>query len=666
MNQNKIDKSQSIDKRIEFLRFCAKMYESNGTSPISDKEYDSEYYELEQLDPENSFFSEVGGEIDEHIYGTLVKHDIKMGSLSKCPDIDSFREWLKNTFKGKIPSLILQHKIDGLSLSLLYRDGKLVRALTRGDGEQGVDVTLNAEHVIGVSKTLGNKEEIEIRGECYKNRQDFYKTWHTSVGGKYANPRNFSAGSLNQKDPEETKKRGLSFIAYEALRNDFQTEVGKNLFIASLGFDHLWERGVSSKIKGGLTIDEVCAAVNSYMKAIDRADLPYDIDGIVVKIDDIAVAKKMGTTAGGKKPKSSRAVKFPPEEKETILENVVSNVGRTGVIVPVAHLKPVELGGAMISKATLHNWGALVGTDAVRIGAKVVIAKKGDIIPQIVGIKSNGDKKIDVPTHCPGCGEDLEWDSNKVNIVCTNNLCVSQLNGRIEHWFKKIGTKGIGPGIIKRLTNIDELEWDGKPIISSLAEMYYMMDNDRKTEHPFRKYNYLKENLGEKNYQNIVDSIHSVKEVTLSTFIQAQGIGQIGRMADELVVIAPTIEDIDKLSVGAIVKLDGFAEKKATSFVNGWKQVRKETSTILKHVKIKKEEVASDVLNGKKFCFTGSFEQPRKHYQDLVTANGGKVASSVGKDTILVWDGEEQGSKLKKAQSGGNKIISVDDFMKMI
>ena len=668
MNQTSVDKTQSIEKRIEFLRYCAKMYEYDGTSSISDKEYDEEYYQLEQLDPDNSFFSEVGGEIDEHIYGTSVKHDIIMGSLSKCPDIESFSEWLKNTFKGKIPSLVLQHKIDGLSLSLLYKNGELVRALTRGDGEQGIDVTLNAKYVGGVPNRIDCKEEVEVRGECYKRRDDFYKNWHKSVGGKYANPRNFSSGSLNQKDPEETQKRGLSFIGYEALRKQFNTEAGKNKWIKSIGFSHLWEPGTSMKIKEGLTVEQVTKAVKSYMDSIDRSELQYDIDGIVVKIDDIALAKSMGTTAGGKKPKSSRAVKFPPEEKETVLEGVTSNVGRTGVIVPVAHLKPVELGGAMISKATLHNWGALVGKDAIKIGAKVVIAKKGDIIPQIVSVKENGDQLTDPPTKCPCCGEDLEWDDDnkKVNLVCLNTLCIGQLNKRIEHWFKKIGTKGIGPGVIKRLTNVDELEWDGKPIVSSLAEMYYMLDNDRVTEHPFRKYNYLKENLGEKNYQNILDSIHSVKEVTLSQLIQALGIGSIGRMSTELVAIAPTIEDIDKLTVSDIVKIDKFADKKANSFVNGWKKARKETNTLMKYVKIKKDEIAGDSLKGKKFCFTGSFENPRDYYQKIVVANGGKVSSSVSKDTILVWDEAEMKSKYQKAISGGNDIITIREFLELI
>jgi len=664
--QKNINYQDSIEERIGFLKHCASLYENEGTSPINDFTYDEEYYKLEQLDPDNEFFSEVGGEIDEHIYGTLVKHDIVMGSLSKCPDLDSFLEWTKNTFKGKVPSLIFQHKIDGLSLSLLYRDGKLVRALTRGDGQQGVDVTLNAQHVEGVPSVIVCKEEVEVRGECYKKRDDFYAKWHKSVGGKYANPRNFSSGSLNQKDAKVTKERGLSFIAYEVVRKPFATEIEKNKWIKEMGFDNLWEKGVSSFVKEGLTPEQATEAVKAYMDKIDRSKLQYDIDGVVVKLNDISIAKSMGSTGGGKKPKSARAVKFPPEEKETILESVSSNVGRTGAIIPVAHLKPVELGGAMISKVTLHNWGALVGKDAIKIGARVVIAKKGDIIPQIISVKKNGTDLTEPPTHCPGCGEELEWDANRVNIVCVNPLCVSQLNGRIEHWFKKIGTKGIGPGIIKRLTDSNELEWEGKPIIQSLPEMYYMLDNDRRSEHPFRKYTYLKENLGEKNFQNIVDSIHSVKEITLSKFIQALGIANVGTLSSLIIEIAPTIEDIDKLTTEDLMKLEKFGEKKSKSFVEGWKKSRGEIKILLKYVKIIEKKVESNKLGGKTFCVTGTLSKKREDVKKEIEENGGVVKSSVGKSLDYLVAGENAGSKEAKAKSFGVSIISEEELEKML
>ncbi|MFA7219507.1 MAG: hypothetical protein WC119_03315, partial [Synergistaceae bacterium] len=541
-----VDESLSIDERIEFLKYCADKYETDGSSPITDAVYDKEFYYLQSIDPNNPFFDEVGGIDVEHVYGTLVDHDIIMGSLNKSLDISSFKQWIQSAYKVS-QSFVLQYKIDGLSLSLIYDDGKLMRATTRGDGTKGIDVTKNAVYVSGVLETIPHKGKVEVRGECFKNRQDFYKNWH---GKGYKHPRAFAAGSLNQIDPSITKERGLEFVAYEVVQMDFDYEVEKNNFLIKQGFPTL--KDSTKRTKEGLTFEQVAKAVEKYMDGIDRASLPFMIDGVVVKLNDIKKAKKMGTTDGGRKPKANRAVKFPPLEAETILTGITANVGRTGNLTPVALLKPVDLDGAMITKATLHNFGSLIGKDAIKIGAKVIIVKKGDIIPQIVKVKENGDKDISIPTVCPACGAPVTWDSNKVEIVCDNINCTGQLVKKIVHWFDKIGVKGVKGGTLGRLTNIDELEWEGHAIIESLPEIYYMLDNDRRSEHPFRKYAYLKEYFGEKKYQNMIDSIASVKEVTLTKFIQALGIGRVGRTASDIVAIAPTIEDIDKLTVNDV------------------------------------------------------------------------------------------------------------------
>jgi DNA ligase (NAD+) len=664
MNQTKVDTSLPIDKRFEFLRYCAKLYETSGDSPISDFEYDTEYYELEKLDPNNSFFDEVGGIDEDHFYGTPVKHDIKMGSLSKSLDIDSYKKWLVSTYSDfSALSFVLEHKIDGSSLSLVYENGNLVRGLSRGDGTTGIDITENVKYVEGVKHKISYNGVVEVRGECYKPRKDFYEKWHKSVGGLYKNPRNFTAGSLNQKDPLVTKERGIHFIAYEVVRKDFVNEFDKILFLENLGFNTPIK--FIKRTKVGNSPDKIVQAVKAYMDMIDRANLEYDIDGVVVKLNNCDLAKKMGFTDNGRKPKAHRAVKFPPEEKETVLKGIEVNVGRTGNLTPVGILEPVDLGGATISRVTLHNFGAIQSGN-YNIGSVVVIAKKGDIIPQIVRVKKLGTQAIDLPNTCPACGTKVSWDENKVNLVCSNDDCVSQLNAKIDHWFKKIGTKGIGKGIIARLTDPEVLSWDDKPIISSLQEMYYMLDNDRSTEHPFRKYAYLKEQFGEKMYSNVVKSIKSVNELPLAKFIEALGIGKIGRMAADIVAIAPTVDDIDKITVDDIVKINGFAETKASNFVESWHKRRKEIGLLLKYITIKEEDVVGDKLKNLNFCFTGSFSKPRTELQDIVVKNGGKAASSVGKDTILVWDGEEQGNKYNKASSNGNKIISEDEFFAMI
>lgn len=659
----KVDRSLPVDDRIAFLKYCADMYEL-GTSPISDMEYDKEYYELEQAYPDNPFFHTVGGMDDEHIYGSKIKHNVIMGSLTKCPTVDDFRQWVVSTFPKSIPSFVLQHKIDGLSLSLHYSDGKLVQAITRGDGETGVDVMANALFIKGVRKSIPTKGDVEVRGECNKNRQDFYKNWHTSVKSDgYKNPRNFTAGSLNQKDPKVTEERGLNFIAYEEVRLAHKTEMDKITWIEQNGFETI--RSTTKRTKEGLTVDAIVKAIEIYMNSIDRANLSYDIDGIVVKMNDIEEGKKMGSVAGGRKPKSSRAVKFPPEIKETTVLDITARVGRTGVAVPVAILAPVDLGGAVIQRATMHNFGMVVGGN-IGINSRVRIAKKGDIIPQIVEVLSKGDSPLVIPSICPSCNHPLSWTDTKVHLVCTNENCPCQLAAKLDHWCKTIGIRGLGKGILGKLCDKEELEWDGKPILSSLSELYYMLDNDRSTEHPFRKYAYLKEYFGEKAYQNMVDAIHSVNEIPLPLFIEALGIGRIGTSSKEIVDIAPTIDDIDKLTVDDLAGIPRFGQIKAESFVNGWKELRSDINRILRYgIKIRQNATTSDKLKDKKFCFTGSFSQPRDKLEAIVAENGGRCGSA-GKDTILVWDNSEQGNKYNKSIAVGAKIISESEFFDML
>jgi len=668
--QTKVDKTLSTKDRIEFLRYCSNLYNTDGTSKISDKDYDIEYAELEDIEPDNPFFSEVGG-IADNIQGQPVTHKIIMGSLNKSTDIEGFSKWLKSQYSAsQIVSLcfVLQHKIDGLSLGLIYKDGKLIQAVTRGNGMIGYDVTEKAKMVQGVPLTIQCKEEIEVRGECFKDRKDFYAKWHTSAGGDYKNPRNFTAGAINEEDPEETKKKEVSFIGYEVVRKDFNTEKEKNDFIESQGFATL--NSVTKRIKVGCNYEMIAKAVKYYMDSIDRLNLPYSIDGVVFKLDDIRLAKSMGSVAGGKKPKSNRAIKFPPEEKESELIDFISQVGRTGRVVPVGILTPVEIDGAMIGKATLHNFGELINENSIKIGAIVKIQKRGDIIPAIVGIKKNGTKNIQIPTNCPSCGEPLKWTENdegkKVDLICDNLDCPAQLNKKIDFWFKTIGVKGFSAKTVSKLTDPDFMTWDGKVIISSLVEMYYMLDNDRKTEHPFRKYAYIKSNMGTKTYENLIESIKSVKEVTLPVFVEALGFKRIGSMAKDICDVFPTIDDLDKVTVDDLMKINKFGTEKANSFVNSWKERRDEIRRLLKYVSIKQIVKSSDKLSGKKFCFTGSFSKGRDELQKIVIDNGGKASSSVGSGVILVWDEEEQGNKLKTAQEKGNEIITEKDFFKLL
>jgi len=657
----KVDTSLSLEDRKKFMQYCADKYETSGTSPISDKEYDDEYYAIQKLDPD---WDIVGGMDEDHVYGTKVKHKIVCGSLLKDPNPEAFLKSIKSIYSGLDLSKLrfaLQYKIDGSAMCCVYNNGKLQNVITRGrDGLHGVDVSLNGKYITGIPQTIPCKDDVEVRGECYKDRKDFYKNW----SNEYANPRNFTAGAINQKNPKVTKERGLSFIAYEEVRKDFVTEEEKMKFIADNGFENL---SASTKFtKRGLTFEQIARAVKIFMDRIDRKTISFDIDGIVVKLDNIAMAKSMGSVAGGKKPKSNRAVKFLCEQKETGLIGYELNVGRTGAVAIVGLLKPVTLGGAKIQRVSLSNFDN-IRKKGLKIGCKVLLQKSGDIIPYIVRKTQDGTTEIKPPDVCPACGGDVAWDKNNVTVHCQNDVCIAKINRSIEHWFKKINVLGIGKGILNKLTDENELSWDGKPIIERISDMYWKLDNDRQTEHPFRKYAYLKENFGEKAFENIVESVKSVKEITLTNLVEALGIGNIGTMSKELVKIAPTIKDIDNLKVEDIVKIEKFGDIKASSFVNGWKSMRKEIDIILKYINIIEPQQDSDKLNGKSFCFTGSFSDPtRKEMQAIVENNGGKVSSVSKNLTALVWDEEISGSKVEKAKKLGIPIIAQKEFLEML
>ena len=664
----------SIDRDIDLLRRCANEYETSGTSPLTDAEYDALYAKTQAQAPDHPFFNEVGGFSEEHAYGDTVKHDIIMGSLNKDANTTDFLKWFNLTF-GKTPQLsfMLQHKVDGLSLSCLYKNGELQRVVTRGNGFIGIDVTQNAKYVDGIPARIPCRDEVEVRGEGYKDRKDFYENW----AGEYCNPRNFTAGSINQKDPKVTEKRGLSFVAYEVVRLDFQAEQEKQKWLVDNKFNTLIDS--TEFTTAVLSSEDISKVIQKYMDDIDRESLPYDIDGVVVKVNKIQIAKDMGTTAGGKKPKANRAVKFPCEQKVTVLNGVEWNVGRTGGLTPVGLLDPVQLAGTTVKRVTLHNV-KFIREMKLDIGSSVLIQKSGDIIPYVVK-KVNNDKDVDtlfpldgphnspivVPTHCPSCNGTLENDATDTTVVCKNISCPSQLNGAIEHWFKKIGVKGIGPGIISKLTDPNELQWDGKPIITSIPEMYYMLHNDRRTEHPFRKYAYLKDYFGPKAYQNIVDNVLSVKKMTLAKFIEALGIGQVGRTAKDITDIAPTVQDVSALTVDRLSAVEGFGHIKSTHFIEGWRAMADQIAQLLKSIEIEEDIPASNKLDGKKFCFTGSFSNPtRKEMEAMVVENGGKCSSVSKKLTALVWDGEIFKGKCEKAKKLDIPIITQVEFLKMI
>jgi DNA ligase (NAD+) len=643
--QNNVNKDLPIEQRINFLKYCAERYENFGDSPISDTEYDEEYYAIQKLDPSNDFFKSVGGDIGR--VDNLVKHDIVMGSLLKARDLTEFEEWYLKTFSNKTVVFCLEPKMDGLALSLKYKDGKLVRAATRGDGEKGMDVTKNALYIKDIPSTIDVKTEVEIRGEVYKQKQDFYKRWHIGVGGEYKNPRAFASGSINQpKNPSITGERELNFVSYKVI-GPYDSYVREVELLENNGFKTFEAR----KFYTCNSAKEAVEYVGNFMKGLNRSQLPFEIDGVVFKLDSKNESEKLGYIDDGRKAKSNIAIKYPPSVAETILIGIEANVGRTGNVTPVGLLKPVELDGSTISRVTLHNYGSLLG-GKLKIGSRVSIAKKGDIIPQIVDIIDSNGEPIVFPSVCPKCVASVAWDDTQTNLICTNEMCPAKINKKIEYWFKSLGVKGIGPAIIDRITS-------KVTQITDLGIFYEAFYNPGPKAKAF-----LNKEFGEKSAENIIDSIRSINKIPIDLFVQSLGFEQIGKMAKDITSLAGSIEAISNLTISDITALSGFAETKATYFVKSWKARAEEISTILKYISIEKVEKNSNVLDGQSFCFTGSFSNPtRKEMESMVEKNGGKLSSVSKNLSYLVADGEINGSKIVKAKQLGVVVLTQTEFL---
>lgn len=649
----KIDKTLSLEDRIGYLRYCAELYEKNGTSPTTDDEYDTEREDCRLIRPDHSFFSEVGGRLDfdnVHVYGTKVKHKYIMGSLEKDPNPELFGKWFKNTFGKEIEKVvaILQLKVDGSSFCLKYQDKNLIQAVSRGDGFVGIDYTSNAQYIRGVQKQINAQGYVEIKGEVYKNKQDFEKF----CAKDFANDRNYTAGAINQKNPLITKERKLDFIAYEVRGINFEKESEKIQFLIDNGFETL--KDYTSKIDcSGKTVEDIVNVVKNFMNKFDRNTLPFSVDGAVFKLMDISWAESLGTTDGGKRSKSSRAIKFLTEKAETILQGIEWNIGRVGSLTPVGLLKPTHLAGTTVKRVTLHNLKEMSERLGItRLGAKVVLEKRGDIIPKITSVISDGNgEKIKVPDECPSCGNKLKWDSTNTTKFCYNENCPSQLISNVEHFFKTIDVLGIGEGIITELVSVQKK-------VTCISDMYSL--NEYKDE--------LSEVFGHKAFENILTAVNSVRELSLAKFIEALGIGKVGTMAKDITAIAPTMKDLDNLKEEDIISIQGFGPTKAHNFVLGWKSQRSEIDKLLKHIKIKEVDMSKKgkKLEGLSFCITGKLSKTRDEYVAIIEENGGKWASGVSKSLSFLICGEDSGSKLDKANKLGIKILTEDEFNAMI
>ena len=664
-----MDKKQA-EKRIKELRkqveYHAKRYYDDDNQEITDFEYDMMMLELRTLEsqfPElitkDSLTQKVGGTVKEGFQ--KVEHEVPLQSLQDVFDFDeieAFDERVKKQAEEngiENPQYVVETKIDGLSAALEYVDGKFVRGATRGNGLVGEDVTENLKTIKTIPQELSEKINITVRGEVFISKKDFEEMNQEREENEeetFANARNAAAGSLRQLDSNITKNRPLDIYIFNVQKiegKEFNSHYEELEYLRKLGFN------VNPVLIPCKDTEEVIKAIQKIGE--DRENLTFGIDGAVVKVDDLNLRKIMGTTS--KVPKWAIAYKYPPERKETILKDITFQVGRTGVITPMAILEPVKVAGSTISKTTLHNED-FVKEKGLKIGDRVIIQKAGDVIPEIVEAvvsKRTGEEKdFEMPKVCPVCGAEAVREEGEAAVRCTGIECPAKLYRNLVHFVSReaMNIDGLGENIIGVLLE--------KKMISNIADIYDLKFEDIAS---------LKKN-GKKFAQNLIDSINASKENDLYRLITALGIRHVGGKASKMLARKyRTMDNLANATFEELSEIKDIGEVMANSIREFFSQ--EQTSDLLNKLKSAgvnmnclEEESTDKRFEGKTFVLTGSLEKyTRKEAEDIIEKLGGKTSGSVSKKTDYVLAGEDAGSKLTKAQSLGVTVISEDEFEKM-
>jgi DNA ligase (NAD+) len=636
---------------------------------ISDFEYDMlmrELIELERQYPElvtpDSPTQRVGGAPTKEF--PTVTHPVPMLSLNNAFTIEEIRDFdrrVAELLEGEKYRYVAELKFDGVAVRLKYENGILVLGATRGDGVQGDDITNNIKTIRSIPLRLINPDEkflnIEVRGEVYMNKVDFEKLneERERLGEKiFANPRNATAGTLKLQDPKLVAQRPLRFFAYYLMAEGVELESHyENLQILKrLGFP------VCEHVKLCESIDEVIEFWRYWEER--RDELPYEIDGIVVKVDSIRQQEILGAIA--KSPRWAIAFKFTPRQAQTKLLGITLQVGRVGTITPVAELQPVPLGGVIITRATLHNEDYIKEKD-IRVGDTVIVERSGEVIPKIVGVvleKRPPDAVPFVfPKNCPVCGGPIERPAGEANYYCENPECPAQVRARIEHFASRgaMDIEGLGEAIVDKLVTLGFLK--------NYADIYDLHKHKAKLVRI--------EGFGEKSVQNLLNSIENSKKQPFHRVLYALGIRYVGSETAKL--LADAFGSIDKLmnaSVEQISSVYGIGPRIAESVYKFFHDER--NLELIKRLKeaglnfeVKPEEKAKKKLAGKTFVFTGTLKNfTREEAKEKVEELGGKVSNSVSRKTDYVVVGENPGSKYDKARQLGVKIITEEEFLDLI
>ena len=654
-----------IEELINLINYHNEKYYNQDSPEIEDFEYDNLMKELIKLEEENpelkrndSPSNRVGGKpLDKF---EQVVHKIPMLSLSNAyswEDLKDFDSRVREA-AGSDVEYVVEFKIDGLSVGLNYNNGIFESGATRGNGIVGENITKNLMTIKNIPLNIDEKGELTVRGEVYISKKDFEeinKIQEEQDQPLYANPRNLAAGSLRQLDSKLTAKRPLDIFIFnleDINSKQFKTHSESLEYLKQLGFH------ISPEFKVFKTMDEIIEYIKYWTE--HREDLGFGIDGMVIKVNNLAQREQMGYTA--KSPRWAIAYKFPAERKETKLLDIVVEVGRTGTITPTAVLEPIRLAGTTVSRATLHNEDYINEKD-IKINDTVLVQKAGDIIPQVVEVikeKRTGEEiEFKMPQECPVCGEPTVRLEGEAAVKCINISCPAQIRRGIIHFASReaMDIDGLGESIITLLLK--------QGLIKDISDLYYLKKEQIS----------VLERMGDKSATNLINAINKSKENDLWRFINGLGIKLIGTKAAK--ILASEFKDLDKLMNATeqeLINLEEFGQTMADSVVEFFKE-EKNISVIekLKEAGVNTKLIESDdedipkIFEKMKIVLTGTLPTlKRNDAKEMIEKRGGKATSSVSKSTSFVLAGEEAGSKLTKANDLGIKVIDEEKFLQLI
>ncbi len=674
---------ESLRREIEHHSY---LYYAQDNPSISDAAFDSlmrQLRELEARHPEyydpSSPTQRVGGYVGEQF--APIKHAARMYSLDDAMDLEELDAWMQRTFEavGGVVPLCCELKIDGSGIALTYNQGRLDHAATRGDGTTGEDVTANIRTIMDVPLRLRDDAEdaiadpaqpIELRGEVYMPKASFEKlNAQAEENGKavFANPRNAAAGSLRQKDAGVTARRGLSSFIYAAASNASLQLEGQYQLLE-------WLRRAGFHVNPDVRLCSSAEEVRAFCEeALEKRDsLPYEIDGVVVKVNDFAIQDRMGFTA--RAPRWAIAYKFPPEERTTLLRDITVQVGRTGVLTPVAELDPVRVAGSTVARATLHNEDEVRRKD-VRVGDTVIVRKAGDVIPEILGhvpaLRPEGAVEWAMPETCPSCGSPVVREAGEAALRCVSIDCPAQAKERLIHWASRgaMDIEGMGEELVSRLVESGRL--------TDVAD-YYSLDEDELalTELNRHMKDGQRVRLGHVVAKKVVAEIQASKDRGFARVIFGLGIRHVGKTTGEALAAAfPSMELLRQASEEDLAAVDGIGAIVARS-IHTFLRVPDNAAVIerLERHGVSMESQApadfgEQTLEGLTFVLTGTLEQSgmsRDEAGARLKAMGAKVSGSVSKKTSFVIAGVKAGSKRTKAESLGVPVLEEEDFLRIL